>query len=183
MKKHSTSQSLLDSQEVDVVSTALCPTEVQAGLAPSIARPTFGQSVRIQRALMLKYGTGKGDENVLHFFLMHPEEDSQWLIWDLGLLKLYWWDSCPLKHKSVRISILFHDVSLVQLKIKIALIKLSYLDCCILMYIKRHLRIILCSILWFSSYWDTEILVFWNEMLWNFLWVHEKFRISTLALI
>lgn len=55
----------------------LCPTEVQAGLVPRTAKPTFGQSVRNQRALILKYGTGKGDEKVLLFFLMHPEEDPQ----------------------------------------------------------------------------------------------------------
>lgn len=74
MKEHSTSQSLSGSQEVDVMSTVLCPTEAQAGLSRSIAKPTFGQSVRNQRAIVLKYGTGKGDENVLHFFLMFPED-------------------------------------------------------------------------------------------------------------
>lgn len=58
-------------------STVLCPTEVQAGLVPSTAKPTFGQSVRNQRALILKYGPGKGDKKVLLFFLMHPEEDPQ----------------------------------------------------------------------------------------------------------
>jgi len=42
-----------------VVSTALCSTEVQSGLAPSTTRLTFGQSVSNQRALVLKYGFGK----------------------------------------------------------------------------------------------------------------------------
>lgn len=110
------------------------------------------------------------------FSLCTQEEDSQWLIRDLRLLKLYCWDSCPWKHKSVSITILFHDVSLTKVKIGIALIKLSYVDCCVLIYIKRHLCIILCSMSWFSSYWDTEIFVFWTEMLWNFLWVHEKIQ-------
>lgn len=44
--------------------------------APRAARLAFGQSVRNQRALVFKYGTGKGDENVLQYLLKHPE-DSQ----------------------------------------------------------------------------------------------------------
>ena len=52
------------------------PQRSRPGWFPAQPGPPLA-SVRNKGALMLKYGTGKGDENVLLFFLMHPEEDPQ----------------------------------------------------------------------------------------------------------
>lgn len=71
---------------------------------------------------MLKIGVGEGDE---HISISFPYALRKSLVTDSGprtvLTLLMRKNSCSLKHKSTRINILVYNVSLIKLKIRIAL--------------------------------------------------------------